>query len=184
MKAKPFLSTLILYSFLLFVFHLIRFPLFHPSPSIITLFIPSGEAAAYQGGGEGEGEIPESKGDYALPLPPVKKEKGKIKRPLPPLPGMKGEGKKKGYEITGPLAKRRLIRLVLPEYPEREMGRSVVRIRIVVDKNGIVKKLELVKTGGAAFDRAAMEAIREWRFEPSREEKDVEGVVTIFFEVR
>jgi protein TonB len=59
-----------------------------------------------------------------------------------------------------------------PEYPRlarrnREQGR--VLVRVLVDTAGAPERLELGQSSGSALlDRAAMEAVQQWRFVPAR----------------
>lgn len=61
-------------------------------------------------------------------------------------------------------------RYVPPEYPENALKRGIggeVRVRITVAADGKVKSAEIVNSSPAAvFDRAALDAVRRWRFKP------------------
>ena len=76
---------------------------------------------------------------------------------------------------------------VYPEYPENERlhsqeGRLVVRY--VIGKDGRVRQCSVVEPSSEAFNRAAVHAIRNWRFRPKTmdgEPVEVIHELTIFF---
>jgi protein TonB len=56
-----------------------------------------------------------------------------------------------------------------PRYPdhERALGREgTVVLDVLVDRRGLVLEVELVGASYPGFNRAAMRAVRQWRFEP------------------
>lgn len=62
-------------------------------------------------------------------------------------------------------------RRVPPKYPPqaRRFGREgVVVLRLVIDAAGTLTKVEVVKKGGAGFDKAALAAIRASTYHPAR----------------
>jgi periplasmic protein TonB len=79
-----------------------------------------------------------------------------------------------------------LVRRVEPRYPElarlaRREGDVV--LRIVVGTDGAVRSLEVL-SGDILFVRAAMEAVRQWRYRPTLlngEPVEIEGQVTVQF---
>jgi TonB family protein len=71
-----------------------------------------------------------------------------------------------------------------PHYPEkaREEGREgTVILRVLVDEEGRVRSVEVNRSSGfEAFNRAAVDAVRRWRFSPARYgERRVESWVRI-----
>lgn len=75
-----------------------------------------------------------------------------------------------------------------PAYPPlarrlHEQGRVILRVR--VDEDGLARDVRIeASSGSERLDRAALEAVRQWRFAPARRgERTVEGValVTIAF---
>jgi outer membrane biosynthesis protein TonB len=100
-----------------------------------------------------------------------------------------GVGGNKGmpFSITGALSKRKILKKVLPAYPAGYEERTDVQVRLTVGPAGEVKKLLLLKTGGAVFDNTTLEALREWRWEalpPSIEQVDQEGIITFYYELK
>ena len=62
-----------------------------------------------------------------------------------------------------------MIHRVSPDYPESERAsgvEGVVVLALLVDKSGQVSSARVVRSLGKAFDAAAVEAVRQWRFEP------------------
>jgi protein TonB len=61
-------------------------------------------------------------------------------------------------------------RYVAPEYPRDAMLRSIegsVKVRFTIDSDGKVSEALVVSsTGNHVFDKAALSAVRRWRFEP------------------
>lgn len=57
-----------------------------------------------------------------------------------------------------------------PRYPERERRRgreSSVLVELTVDAEGSLREVEVLESGGRAFDRAALGALRRARFRPA-----------------
>ncbi len=74
-----------------------------------------------------------------------------------------------------------------PQYPPaalRRGERGTVVVRVDVDANGMPGGVTLVqRSGSRALDRAAMEAVRRWRFQPAtRDGQPVEGSLEIPFD--
>jgi TonB family protein len=65
--------------------------------------------------------------------------------------------------------KRKLIYQVKPIYPEiakRDRLEGVVRLEALIDKEGKVERLEVIR-GNPVLAQAAMEAVRQWRYAPA-----------------
>jgi TonB family protein len=62
------------------------------------------------------------------------------------------------------------IRYVTPEYPREALQKKLsgeVRVRITVDTDGTVKTASIISSNPpGVFDRAALEAVRRWRYKP------------------
>lgn len=61
--------------------------------------------------------------------------------------------------------------LVKPKYPEiaRKMGKEgLVVLRVLVDENGRVKEVQVLRSAGFGFDEEAKKAIRQSLFEPAK----------------
>ena len=71
-----------------------------------------------------------------------------------------------------------------PQYPERaqrEGWEGAVFLRVLVNQEGRVERIEVGRSSGfATLDRAATKAVKDWRFHPARYgEKEVESWVRI-----
>jgi len=184
-RLKSFIITLSVYILIVIVLLFVKIHLTPEPERIIAISLMEGKLEHKGEGsrnvveaklGMGEGEIPLAypEGKLVLPLP---------KKPVPPVASTEiGKGKKP-YSIMGELSKRRLIKFVKPAYPEGKLEQTMVSLKIVVDKDGNVIKINLIKTGGDAFDKNAIESVREWKFQPlpPNETKDETGVVNIYF---
>lgn len=79
----------------------------------------------------------------------------------------------KKVEIEGPLSKRRVVKYYVPPFPEWARARGIleasVAIKFYVDASGRVLDNAAVQStsGYGQIDRAALEAIKRWQFEPS-----------------
>ena len=101
--------------------------------------------------------------------------------------GSKGSGKGAGLGLGdiewGGGGNRVVLNKRIPVYPPGAKG-GQVKIRFVVDKNGTVISLRPAQKGGdPILERAAMQALREWKFNPLKQDMDMEGVITINFKL-
>lgn len=131
--------------------------------------------------------------DIFSSLGDVDLQSGKTKRSLSPIekpPYEGGEiesGEREGYRLAGELSKRKLIHFKKPEYPEEESENTQVKLEIGANPDGTIKTVSVLKTGGLSFDNSAIEAVREWRFQPlapDAKQTVQTGIVTIYFEVK
>ena len=81
---------------------------------------------------------------------------------------------------TAPVA----ISRVAPTYPREALRRGIrgtVRIQATIATDGSVERMELAQSSGDRYlDRAAMEAVRRWRFTPAmRNGQPVSAAVVI-----
>jgi protein TonB len=111
----------------------------------------------------------------APPPAPKRTQQDAASAPAPITQTPRGGGTTQGPEATGggPAASgARLVRHVAPVYPalarERGLeGRVVVRLLIGVD--GAPAEIRIAQSSGfESLDAAAIEAVRQWRFEPAR----------------
>jgi len=190
-RIKSFIFTCIIYTILIITFYFIRINVLKKPEEFITLgFIT--EVSKTQESGSVIGNFSASKGEISakkgqIPVPVKEKPKGLTPLEKPGLIGEsfeKGRGKGKGFEISGEIAKRKLINFVKPVYPRGENERSVVWIAVVVDSTGYIKNARIVKTGGYKFDESALQAVREWRFLPLNSPKEQKGVVKVTYELK
>jgi protein TonB len=88
--------------------------------------------------------------------------------------GVGGGSGRSPYEISGALANRRILNAVLPVYPDwaRDQGLiASVSLKFFVLHTGAVKANITVQrsSGYGKLDAAAIDALRQWRFEPLSE---------------
>src|SRR5206468_105908 len=94
---------------------------------------------------------------------------------------------KKGVEIEGPLADRKVLNYEIPEFPSwaKEQGilEASVAIRFWVNKDGeVLPNMRVEHTSGyGRLDRLAMDALSKWKFAPLLSEERQWGVITFRF---
>ena len=94
---------------------------------------------------------------------------------------------KKGVEIEGPLADRKVLNYEIPEFPSwaKEQGilEASVAIRFWVNKGGdVLPNMRVEHTSGyGRLDRLAMDALSKWKFAPLLSEERQWGVITFRF---
>ena len=75
------------------------------------------------------------------------------------------------YKLTAAIARPVLISRVEPVYPElarRTRQSGTVILQTVIDENGRVTNVEVIKGLGGGLQQAAIDAVSRWRFEPAR----------------
>jgi periplasmic protein TonB len=68
----------------------------------------------------------------------------------------------------GNLAEKRLIHKVDPEYPQGANGKRLsgtVRLHVLITNDGSVGQLEVI-SGDSVLARAALDAVRQWKYRP------------------
>ncbi len=96
-----------------------------------------------------------------------------------------GAGKGEGFGDVewGGGGNRVVLRKELPNYP-RGVNRSVeVRLRFTVTPDGRVTHVMPVKQGEPALSVRAVNALKQWRFGPISEQKDMFGFITFTFRI-
>ncbi|HEX8756406.1 MAG TPA: energy transducer TonB [Steroidobacteraceae bacterium] len=77
-----------------------------------------------------------------------------------------------GPDLAALAAQLKRTRYVAPEYPDRALNNRVsgsVTVQYVVDKKGYTTDVQVIdSTPPGVFDRAAIDAIRRWRYRPAR----------------
>jgi serine/threonine-protein kinase len=54
-----------------------------------------------------------------------------------------------------------------PDVARRSRQQGVVELRFLIDEDGNVQDPEVLESGGEVFDRAVMESVRGWKYEPA-----------------
>jgi TonB family protein len=95
---------------------------------------------------------------------------------------------KKGLEIEGPLAHRKVLYYYVPPFPAwaRDQGilEADVAVRFWVSPEGDVLSddMRIDQTSGYGdMDRLAMDALKKWKFSPTEGEEKQWGVITFRF---
>jgi TonB family protein len=95
----------------------------------------------------------------------------------------------KRISIGGNVQAARLINRVQPRYPEiarNERISGVVKLHVIIGKDGSVRSLR-VQSGICSLAMAAMEAVRQWRYQPTLlngEPVEVDTVTDVIFSLR
>jgi periplasmic protein TonB len=72
--------------------------------------------------------------------------------------------------ISGDVQQAKLIRQVAPAYPTaaREAGTSgLVRLGVIITKEGRIRDIRVVSSAGMQLDVAAMVAVKQWMYQPT-----------------
>lgn len=86
--------------------------------------------------------------------------------------------------VEGMLRARRLVHMVNPVFPHEGHGGGVVRIRLTVDQDGTVTLATVIQKAHPALERAALDALKQWRFATSETGGTSQGIVTVDFVVQ
>ncbi|MBI5623617.1 MAG: TonB family protein [Elusimicrobia bacterium] len=101
--------------------------------------------------------------------------------------GAMAEEKKKGVEIEGPIADRRILSTEMPAFPawlkEMSVAEAAVAIRFWVSPDGsVMPDMRVERTSGyGRLDRLAMECLKAWRFAPIGSQEKQWGIITFRF---
>ncbi len=79
---------------------------------------------------------------------------------------------------------RTVLNKVTPKYPRGVNTSAEIRVAFKVDKEGNVVDAYIQKKGHAMLERAALDAIWKWRFNPDPQHEEMFGVVPFSFKVR
>jgi len=98
------------------------------------------------------------------------------------------EAEKKKMELTGPLSRRKILKYSAPLFPawarERGLLEAAVSLKFYVDNSGRVLDSVTVESGSGygALDKLAIEALRQWLFEPLYGQESKQwGIITFRF---
>ena len=98
------------------------------------------------------------------------------------------EGEDDDFMLSGPVARREVLRRVYPEYPSwaQEQGvEGTVRLRFWVSSDGLVENVEMESTSGyPEMDSRAIEAMKKWLFEADESEESQWGRISIRYSLR
>lgn len=103
-----------------------------------------------------------------------------------------GGGSKALFELSGPLSNRKILRQVIPKYPDWAKKKGIfasVSLRFWVLHTGVVKNtIVIVRTSGyPKLDNSSMDALIKWKFaalSSAQYGKEQWGIITFKFKVR
>jgi protein TonB len=84
--------------------------------------------------------------------------------PPPPAPAVRGP-----VRIGGQIQAPALLHRVEPNYPPLAVDahmQGMVILEAIVDRDGTVAEVKVLRTAGGLLDREAMIAVRQWRYSP------------------
>jgi TonB family protein len=71
----------------------------------------------------------------------------------------------------------------LPKYPAGVNTQAQIRIRFTVTADGTVRTMFPMQKGDPLLERAAMDALRQWRFNPLKSNTEMFGIITFTFKL-
>lgn len=101
--------------------------------------------------------------------------------------GSKGTGSGAGLGLGdiewGGGGNRIVLQKRLPKFPAGVNTSAQIRIKFTVSQDGSVVQMFPLQKGDPTLERAAMDALRQWRFNPLKEKKDMIGIITFTFKL-
>lgn len=95
-----------------------------------------------------------------------------------------GSGRGLGIDIEwGGGGNRIVLSRVLPQYPRGHNVSGRVRLRFTVLPDGTVGSIIPIQRSDPLLERAAIEALRQWRFNPITTSTEMVGIITFTFEL-
>lgn len=99
--------------------------------------------------------------------------------------GSKGSGPGKGLGLGdidwGGGGNRIVLRKVMPKYPPNTQNNARIQIRFTVSQEGNVISMFPLMKGDPILEKSAMDALKNWKFNPLKEDRVMEGVITFTF---
>jgi TonB family protein len=96
-----------------------------------------------------------------------------------------GPGRGAGYGLEwGGGGNRVVLHKEMPKYPNGVNTSAQIKIRFTVLPNGSVGVAMPMQKGEPVLERAAIEALRRWQFNPLADEKEMVGFITFTFRVQ
>lgn len=140
-------------------------------------------------GGKGGGIVLKEAAAVRVAAPAIPKAQPSVSAVDEALKSAAGSSKK-AVEISGPLARRKIISAVMPQYPEWAKAQGVQAetvIRFFVSREGEVRERVYIErtSGYKELDDLSIAALKKWIFAPlSGEEADQWGIVTFRFRLK
>jgi TonB family protein len=124
-------------------------------------------------------------GGTAVPQPPSDVQSGGAPGSnAPPSP----KATPQRIRMGGNMMQANLVKMVRPIYPDLvKQGRisGTVRLHVIVAKDGTIQRMEVI-SGHALLVQAALDAVRQWKYQPvllNGEAVEVDTVVDVVFEI-
>ncbi len=96
-----------------------------------------------------------------------------------------GSGRGAGYGLEwGGGGNRVVLHKELPKYPNGVNTSAQIKVRFTVLPNGSVGIAMPMQKGEPILERAALEALRRWQFNPTNDNKEMVGFITFTFRVQ
>jgi TonB family protein len=96
-----------------------------------------------------------------------------------------GAGRGQGYGLEwGGGGNRVVLHKELPKYPAGVNTSTQIKIRFTVQPSGMVGMIMPMQKGDPVLERAAIEALRRWQFNPMSDGKEMVGFITFTFRVQ
>jgi len=101
--------------------------------------------------------------------------------------GDKGSGPGAGFGLGdiewGGGGNRIVLYKVLPKYPPNYNVNAQIKLKFTVSPEGVVTSIIPLQKGDPVLERSAIEALRQWRFNRLKENKEMYGIITFTFRV-
>ncbi|MCS6809248.1 MAG: TonB family protein, partial [Bacteroidota bacterium] len=95
-----------------------------------------------------------------------------------------GTGSGQGFSVDwGSGGNRIILHKELPKYPEGITTSTQIKMRFTVLPNGSVGLIIPLQKGEPSLERAAIEALRRWQFNPIHDGKEMTGLITFTFKM-
>lgn len=83
------------------------------------------------------------------------------------------QGERRIYRIGGPIAAPKPLHRENPKYTQEARSAAIegeVLLSVIIEADGSVSEPKVIRGLNPGLDRHAMEAVRQWRFDPSRKD--------------
>lgn len=84
------------------------------------------------------------------------------------------------YKVGGGVTVPKVLTRVDPKYTAEAKAAKVegsVTLKVVVDRTGVARDIEVVKPLGAGLDESAVESVAQWRFDPGTKDGHAVDVI-------
>lgn len=117
-----------------------------------------------------------------LPLPP-RQVQGNFSAGQP----REGDAENGAFQIEGDLKNRLILQKILPQPVSGLQTDIIIKLRIIVNGDGIVTEAVPVQKGDSRVEQNALDALKKWRFNqlPASERHILQtGIITLYFKLK